>query len=217
MMSNALRVNNAKMVPLGQPRNDALVKNQLDSLREKTAIRSRGESKHILYAPTWRPYANTKFFPFASFSSQELSTFLEVNDIYIYLRPHPHYVFEVEESILALDRVVMFDSECFPEVMDFLSCFDLLITDYSSIYLDFIALTRPVIFIPYDLELYKREVGFSLDYDAFTPGHKVHEQKNLFYSIMESLQSFIYEEEVKKVNTITNSKPGNNSKENAEY
>ncbi|WP_229614597.1 CDP-glycerol glycerophosphotransferase family protein [Vibrio parahaemolyticus] len=217
MMSNALRVNDARMVPLGQPRNDALIKNKLDYLLEKTGIRDRGESKYILYAPTWRPYSNTKFFPFAGFSSQELSTFLEKNDIYIYLRPHPHYVFEVDKSILALDRVVMFDSEDFPEVMDFLSCFDLLITDYSSIYLDFIALTRPVIFIPYDLELYKREVGFSVDYDAFTPGHKVHDQTNLFYSIIESLQSFTYKEEVKKINAITNSKPDNNSKENAEY
>ena len=56
--------------------------------------------------------------------------------------------------------------------MDYINCFDALITDYSSIYLDYMLLERPIIFLPYDLQDYESTVGFTMDYEENTPGPK---------------------------------------------
>ena len=50
---------------------------------------------------------------------------------------------------------------------------DILITDYSSSYFDYLLLNRPIIFAPFDLDSYlNQERGFYFDYDSHTPGEK---------------------------------------------
>ena len=54
---------------------------------------------------------------------------------------------------------------------DFLNVVDVLITDYSSIYFDYLLLNRPIIFHMPDLEEYQKKRGFILDpLDEWTPG-----------------------------------------------
>lgn len=69
------------------------------------------------------------------------------------------------------------------DVYTFLDQLDILMTDYSSIYFDFLLWNRPILFFPYDLEYYRDEDrGLIFDYEEFTPGPKA-------YSI-EELQTF---------------------------
>ena len=50
---------------------------------------------------------------------------------------------------------------------------DLMITDYSSIFVDYLLLDRPVVFFPFDRENYiKNERALQFDYDKVTPGRK---------------------------------------------
>ena len=50
---------------------------------------------------------------------------------------------------------------------------DLLITDYSSIFFDFLLLDRPIIFFAYDLEDYlQNDRNMYFNYDSMTPGAK---------------------------------------------
>ncbi|MCV5480587.1 CDP-glycerol glycerophosphotransferase family protein, partial [Escherichia coli] len=51
---------------------------------------------------------------------------------------------------------------------------DFLITDYSSIYFDYLYLNRPIIFFPFDLEKYTASRDFYLSYNEATPGVKVY-------------------------------------------
>ncbi len=150
----------------GQPRTDALFQPPAE-----LPILQKG-SFNILYAPTWRQHSEVHLFPFDDFDLSKLDTFLTDNNITIYIRFHPAYEESIPQDILKLKNVVLFSARQYTEVMDYINCFDALITDYSSIYLDYMLLERPIIFLPYDLEEYQKTVGFTMDYMENTPGEK---------------------------------------------
>lgn len=55
---------------------------------------------------------------------------------------------------------------------ELLVCADVLITDYSSIFFEYLLLDRPIVFFAPDYEDYARDRGFYLDFDSL-PGHIV--------------------------------------------
>lgn len=150
----------------GQPRTEVLFKESL-----KLSELNNGFT-HILYAPTWRQHSKIKLFPFEDFSLTELQSFLSKEKIIIHIRFHPAYEEDIPKDILSLENVSLFSAKKYPEIMDYLNLFDVLITDYSSIYFDYMLLERPMIFLPYDLEEYEKTVGFTMDYNEYTPGAK---------------------------------------------
>ena len=166
----------------GQPRTDALFFEPL-SLPEidKTKF-------NILYAPTWRQHAQVKLFPFTDFDSVSLEQFLVQNNIHIYIRFHPAYEESIPQDILSLKNISLFSAKKYSEVMDYTNCFDALITDYSSIYLDYMLLERPILFLPYDLNEYENSVGFTMDYMENTPGPKPQTQKE-FLTFLEQFKN----------------------------
>ena len=59
------------------------------------------------------------------------------------------------------------------ELNELLPHVDILITDYSGAYLDYLLLDRPIIFAPFDIEKYlKMDRELYEDYDEATPGVK---------------------------------------------
>ena len=74
------------------------------------------------------------------------------------------------------------------EFYETLNAADLLITDYSSVYFDYLLLDRPLIFVPVDLEEYIETRGLLLEpYDAWTPGPKCLDQAHLEREIVRNL------------------------------
>lgn len=166
IISKCLGFPNKKILVYGQPRTDALFEQPL-------TVKEFNKSEfNILYAPTWRQYSELKLFPFEDFNSAELEEFLVNNSIHLWIRFHPAYEESLPKSILELKNISLFSSKEYPEVMDYINCFDSLITDYSSIYLDYMLLERPIMFLPYDLEEYENLIGFTMNYMENTPGPK---------------------------------------------
>ena len=85
------------------------------------------------------------------------------------------------------NRILPFGFDKCNDVNLILPEIDILITDYSSIYVDYLLLDRPCIFVPYDLENYKRKRGFLLDYDFWAAGAIVLTQKDLEGALTEIL------------------------------
>lgn len=56
---------------------------------------------------------------------------------------------------------------------------DALITDYSSVYMDYLLVDRPIALTIDDFEVYSREVGFTLDYKACISGYCVRDLEKL--------------------------------------
>lgn len=119
---------------------------------------------HILYAPTWRPYDAIEFFPFANLDLKKFCLFLAKNNIHIWLRAHPRFETELDSSLLECQYIHFFDSVNYNDINSYLDYFQALITDYSSIYFDFLTLERPVLFLDYDFDCYNEHVGVIENY-----------------------------------------------------
>lgn len=217
IMAEAFKNKNISFVHLGQPRNDQLasVKPEAEEYVYTTYPRLKNAKKLVLYAPTWRNYASTKFFPFEHAKADHLNNILVKNNIFILLREHPFYPSEIDDSYLNQSNILLFNSDRFPEIMDYLSMFDILITDYSSIYLDYLCLDKPVGFIPYDINVYTKITGFNMEYEEITPGRKLANYEDFIDFLLETDDHFSSGRH--KVSTLLNAKPSGNCRENAQF
>ena len=104
------------------------------------------------------------------------------------------YEKEGYEWLRALDhpgsRIRFLNEDRVEDIMEVLAMFDLLITDYSSIYIDYLLLERPMLFLPYDREDYLKTRGFNFDYDEVTPGPK----PKSYAEFLNSIEGLLYNE-----------------------
>lgn len=142
----------------------AQIKNRSQPSNRDTVL-ANGNNTQILYAPTWRPYGNVNIFPFHDTDMDALDTFLSANNIYIWLRIHPKFEQMLDEKVLTGSNIRLFRASDYTDINDYLDYFDALITDYSSIYFDFLKLRRPVLFFDYDHQIYDENVGLFDDYE----------------------------------------------------
>lgn len=155
----------------GQPRNDGIFqKIDRDRWLENVCGKLPEYEKVILYAPTFRDYGRVELFPFRDFDGIQLKEFLEKEKILLFLRTHIEEKGTVNQYLS--ERVRFMGAEMVEDVTGYLNVFDGLITDYSSIYVDYLLTDRPLIFLPYDKDVYLDERGMNFVYDDVTPGPK---------------------------------------------
>lgn len=98
------------------------------------------------------------------------------------------------------------------DIYPILKYIDIMITDYSSIYADFLFVNRPIIFYPYDLETYKnQDKGFLFNYEDVTPGEKVFDLESLKKAILDNIEDDKFELERKKIKELYFGKKNNDT------
>jgi CDP-glycerol glycerophosphotransferase (TagB/SpsB family) len=111
------------------------------------------------------------------------------------------------------ERIFSPSDEDLPDIYPLLRESAVLITDYSSVYFDYLLLDRPIIFAPFDLQLYttaERELFY--DYDQVTPGPKAKDWPDVLRLLREAMQNDSWSDERRKVCTRFNKfKDSNNS------
>lgn len=171
VMQKSFGVRKKQVKVWGQPRNDGL-------FRMRDAGEVLGEvygelpefSRAILYAPTHRDGSPVRLFPFEDFQPEELAEFLEQEKLLLCVRTH---LYETEQAKLPdCPRLRWLGEDRAEDVMEVLDVFDLLITDYSSIYIDFLLTGKPMMFLPYDQKEYLAGRGLNFPYGKITPGPK---------------------------------------------
>lgn len=203
VMSRSFLVEPERVKVWGQPRNDMLFQ-KMDAGEQMKNI-FRGErlpefTRLLLYAPTFRDHGETKVFPFPEFEGagreaalKRLQEFLEKHQSMLCIRMHL-YEKEGYEWLRVLDhpgsRIRFLNEDRVKDIMEVLAMFDLLITDYSSIYIDYLLLERPMLFLPYDREDYLKTRGFNFDYDEVTPGPK----PKSYAEFLNSIEGLLYNE-----------------------
>ena len=189
----------------GQPRNDELNAYRLGcvTLPETTGwMKNIPGSKAILYAPTYREYQDTSWFPFADWNEDAFSEFLAKHNLVLYIRTHLKES-GTYESFLG-ERIIDLGSDKLEDIAEELPRFDLLITDYSSIYIDYLLLDRPVIFLPYDEKEYLARRGMNFEYRDVTPGPKPDTMESFMEAIADAFTKDSYRDERKRVNGMLN-------------
>lgn len=177
----------------GYPRNDRILNPTSEMFTIRDSIISDNEFKKvILYAPTWRKVGNKKtiFFPFKNFEFSHLNEYLKKKNILLLFRPHlkdlenntsyDTFKNQISESDSQI-KLVTFD--VLADVNDILPFVDILITDYSSILIDYLLVNKPCLFFSYDYHEFKIINGFLYDYDELLPGPIVKSFENLVENI----------------------------------
>lgn len=200
-----------KIIIAGQARNDQLFIKSDFNIKN---VVGKENMKNILYAPTWRTNTKVKLFPFEDFNIKEFVDMLVKNKINLFVRTHPDYEDEIDNEILDMPNIFLFSGKKYHEIMDYLNIFDLLITDYSSIFFDYLLLDRPLVFLPYDYDSYNKEIGFTVPYNDYTPGYKPSTMKDFTEAIYESVYGEDKYKDVRnRVNEICNIYQMNNRQE----
>lgn len=162
--ADAFGANREKILPLGSPRLDYLLKKQdTEALKEKfynDFSHCKGK-KLVLYAPTFR---DTPERDKALLNSVDLKQWSkEIGDEYaLLIKLHPR----IHNADIPADGT---DVTGLDTAELTLIC-DMLITDYSSICMDFALLKKPCIFYAPDLEEYEKERSFCNGYEDYVPG-----------------------------------------------
>ncbi|MDW7773846.1 MAG: CDP-glycerol glycerophosphotransferase family protein [Desulfobulbaceae bacterium] len=169
-----------RFVDTGYPRNDALFADtEIESLHlpiflntdRETILeimsRKKSGAKVILYAPTFRKGLDD---PFSTgiFDLSRLDAFSRRNNLFVVLKLHPVMAEQMPEGQYSNIAVYNATSDIYPV----LNLFDALVTDYSSIYFDYLLFDRPIIFYPYDYDAYiSNDRSLLFDYEQMAPGH----------------------------------------------
>ena len=156
--------------PLGYPLTDLLLnnKNQLEMKFNKLFPELKNKNK-ILYLPTYRRYGGIDVLDYDyEINWDDLNTFLEEYDSVFIVKKHPllihqniNFVPKNFERILELNDI---------DYYVLLVGADLLITDYSSSYFDYLMLNRPIIFYCPDVDEYSSKQGFYIKFPDEVPG-----------------------------------------------
>ena len=193
-----------QMLNFGYPRMDVMGLNKDDNMSfcqkyspELLPYIKKAEkySKVFLYMPTYRDddpdYIEKAGIDFA-LMSQKLK---EVDGI-MFLKLHPltrHSTVEVYENIVQIGNDV--------DIYPFLIHTDYLITDYSSIFFDYLALDKEIIFIPFDYHNYVKHRELYFPYDEITPGRK-YNSFNDFVENVNEIHKLDYRNERQKVKEL---------------
>ncbi|UQY42862.1 CDP-glycerol glycerophosphotransferase family protein [Mixta hanseatica] len=181
----------------GQPRNDFLYDKTL--AKERFEFLLSGKTR-VFYVPTFREnqeanmysdgdsIKNNNFLRVQDFDLYALDRFLQQNNCQLFIKLHPYeentYLdLQLSENIRIIKSEELRSNDL--DINHLLAHMDMLITDYSSVYFDYMLLDKPICFLTPDLDAYsKSRGGFALEpVDYWMPGYHCSTQRELLNEI----------------------------------
>ncbi len=171
IMSKVFAMSKNDILIFGQPRCDYLSSNK--DILYKLNIPKNKYQKIVLWTPTYR-YAKKHDIKDGIFHDSlpilnsnndlnKLNDFFIKSKSYLIIKLHPmdmlnEYKFVKYSNIKILRDQELLEVGC--QLYEILSSIDILLTDYSSIYIDFLLLNRPILFLIDDFNKYKKTRNF---------------------------------------------------------
>lgn len=166
--SKAFGYNDDYLIPFGLPRVDYIITKE--NILKKRIYNKYPEFKRkkvILYAPTFRDNNNYKI--------NELISEIDFNKYILLLKLHPNTKIEIENKNVYTCKEF--------NALSLIAVSDYIITDYSGIAIEALALSKPVYLYVYDIEEYSNYPGLNLDLYQEFKGLTFKSPHKLFQSI----------------------------------
>lgn len=190
---SAFRLEKEHVLINGYPRNDMTTGTMIHNIntqKEQNVLEQMQKHKEagkriLVYMPTFRA-SETMFFDVMDLDG--FNEFLQKQNLVFYTKMHPKSKVKVLFEKISYSNIVNVDADVDPYT--FLREVDLLVTDYSSIYSDYLLLDRPSVLFPYDFEEYSkdtRECYFT--YEEYMPEIKAYTMQELMDAIVKVLES----------------------------
>lgn len=211
-----------KILPIGYPRYDVMLKKSDMGYKFIQHWKKNGQSKVIIWMPTFRMSSHVKLTDntlhnmtdIPLLDSEEiikgLDKFCEEKNVVLLLKQHH---LEMKYMLHAdLTNIKVIDDDLLQNrnlrLYEILQYTDALLTDYSSVAVDYLLLDKPIGFILQDYEEYKKERGFVFDDPLeYMPGKHIYSLAELQEFIEEVVQGQdIYFQERQKIKEIMHHK-----------
>lgn len=180
VFEKAFGVKKEQFLPFGFPRTDFFYDTKLHDIKRAKFYEKYPMFRYkkiILYAPTYRPNEEDNRLALDIEKMYE-----QLNEEFVLLiRMHPSVNLLELEDIRYVDFAFDFSKDS--SVNDLLLVTDYLITDYSSIPFEYAILKKPMIFFPYDLEVYKNNPGIWGEYEDIVPGPIAYDTEEIIHYI----------------------------------
>lgn len=177
IMNSSFLWNKAKVTWL--PRNDIFFQNNKNEILKKAGELEKYK-KIIAYTPTWRDSSST-IKPFSKEVLSKINKYLKENNYILLISWH---IQTEEVKFTEMSNIKNFKNPNI-ETQELLLIADILISDYSSIYIDFLLTNKPIIFYAYDINEYlnkDRELYFNYE-DVVINETLVKNENDLFDTI----------------------------------
>lgn len=157
----------------GSPRLDILKGNLNDAdLELKRNLGIETDTPVAIYVPTWRGAIHSKDGVINSGEEDHAAiNAIERAGFQVLYSAH-RFVHESQSGLAERFKLIPQDVDLY----SVLRIADVLVTDYSSVWIDFLVLDRPIVFYQYDREHYSTQRGL---YDVKEPGSVVHDPAGL--------------------------------------
>ncbi|UXR78202.1 MULTISPECIES: glycosyltransferase [unclassified Staphylococcus] len=168
---------NAEVGIYGNPRVDLTLNSNREDVINKYGLNQ--SKKILLYAPTWKKTLKDTTDEDIQNLVDEVILLQEKmgGDYKVYLKAH-YFIYEKFKE-LGLDSLMVPN---WVDTNELLCAVDTLITDYSSLFFDYLPLQRPIYFYMPDKEEYEETRGFYLDIEGL-PGSKAYTLNELMDNI----------------------------------
>jgi CDP-glycerol glycerophosphotransferase len=167
LLVQSFEVNPKTVFITGQPRNDVLFDTEIKN-KIKKELAHKGSEKFVLYMPTWREFGSQDSFLdniiLKIQSDSEFNSSLADGNIKLYIKPHPRITItsRSQDNIIIISKSEL-------DVQELITAADELITDYSSVFIDYALLDRPIHFFVPDLDEYKNSsTGLFVSFEKFS-------------------------------------------------
>lgn len=211
-MSSAFDVPLKNVLETGCPRNDVFFEKQEDEVNKRIRDKFQG-CRLIYYLPTFRSQESSfSLFNLPDYNETELEEFLLKENLVFISKGHFIDKLLAEPVNKAESRIINLSDETVEDINYLLKDADLLITDYSGAYFDFLLTERPIIFAAFDLDKYvsgSRELYF--EYENIVAGPIVKNWEGVYNALQFIWVDNSFSKLVKEKNIIFNKYHDNNN------
>lgn len=174
--------------------------------------------KIILWAPTFRKSVSMNMqdtteeqpiLPIVDIKDfQRLNSYLKELGVKIVVKLHPEQDLS-KYDVVDMDHFILLSHQEFlrrgMDLYRFMKQCDAMVTDYSSIFYDFLLLDRPIGFTEDDIDDYAGKRGFAMDPDKYRPGMRIRKYEDVC-RFVKNLADGVdpYKEDRKEINALVN-------------